>query len=440
MAAIPSQLVSIPEKTIVKPSSPSPNSLKYHKLSFIDQSLSHLYIPLVFFYNKHEQHVHELDQITNTLQTSLATTLASYYPYAGTMKDSSATVECNDKGVDFYNVHIPRPMSEILNHPYDHHNTESCNVFPKGLPWKNSFDGSLLVAQLSHFDCGGIAVSACLSHKIGDGSSVASFLHDWARVTRDPNIIPRPKFIGDSIFPSRNIPMFDPVFQSNTEKCAHRKFLFSGSKLRALRAIVAVESGIKNPTRSEVVSAIMFKFATKAASRINNSVSLRPSMMLNDVDIRPLVVPVLPQNSIGNLLNGFLLIITRTDEMKIPTLAHNLRKGLESVYKKDPVQQNDLVMEIQECIKTGRPLFDFEEFDMYFCSNMCKFSGYSIDFGWGKPERVSSPFGPWKNSFFLSADKSLHGVEALVTLDEQHMLTLESDEEFLEFATPITSY
>ncbi|XP_059294620.1 acyltransferase Pun1-like [Lycium ferocissimum] len=438
MAAIPSQLVSIHEKTIVKPSSPSPSPLKYHKLSFVDQSLSHLYIPLVFFYTKQPQQVLELAQITNTLQSSLARTLASYYPYAGSMKDS-ATIECNDKGVDFYNVYISRPMSEILNRPYDHH-TETCNVFPKNLPWKNSFDGSLLVAQLSHFGCGGIAVSTCLSHKIGDGSSAASFLRDWARATRDPNIIPRPEFVGDSIFPSRNSPLSDPVFLSNTKNCTHRKFLFSGSKLRALRTIVAAESGVKNPTRAEVVSAILFKFATKAASRIKNSVSFRPSMMLNDVDIRPLIVPPLPQNSIGNLLSGCLLIVTEEDEMKIPTLVHNLRKELESFYKKDPVRQNDLVMEIEGCTKNGRPLFDTEDFDMYLCSNMCKFSGYSIDFGWGKPERVSSPFGPWKNSFFLSADKSLNGVEAMVTLEEEHMLALEGNEEFIEFATPITSY
>lgn len=88
------------------------------------------------------------------------------------MKDN-ATIECNDKDdkeVDFYNIYISRPMSEILNHPYDYYSGDNCSVFLKDLPWKNSFEGSLLVAQLSHFDCGGIAVSACLSHKIGDGS------------------------------------------------------------------------------------------------------------------------------------------------------------------------------------------------------------------------------------------------------------------------------
>lgn len=85
MAAVPSQRISIPEKTIVKPSSPSPSSLKYHGLSFIDQSLSHLYIPLVFFYNNNQ--LVQLAHITNRLQSSLATTLASYYPAASFFHD-----------------------------------------------------------------------------------------------------------------------------------------------------------------------------------------------------------------------------------------------------------------------------------------------------------------------------------------------------------------
>nr|XP_016432602.1 PREDICTED: acylsugar acyltransferase 3-like [Nicotiana tabacum] len=164
---------------------------------------------------------------------------------------------------------------------------------------------------------------------------------------------------------------------------AHRKFLFSGSKLGALRAIVAVESGVKNPSRSEVVSAIMFKFVTKAASRINNnSGTFRPSMMLNDVDIRPLVVPPLPQNSIGNLLSVFLLVVTKEDEMKIATLVCNLRKELEAVYKKDPVKQNALILDGE----------NQEEYHHHLVRG-----------------RIAC----------------LRGVEALVTLEEKQMLALE---------------
>ncbi|KAH0663163.1 hypothetical protein KY284_028094 [Solanum tuberosum] len=56
-------------------------------------------------------------------------------------------------------------------------------TFPQGVPWANGVDRALIVAQLSHFDCGGIALSVCLSHKIGDGSSVYCFLRDWAALT-----------------------------------------------------------------------------------------------------------------------------------------------------------------------------------------------------------------------------------------------------------------
>ncbi|WMV56109.1 hypothetical protein MTR67_049494 [Solanum verrucosum] len=42
-------------------------------------------------------------------------------------------------------------------------------TFPPGLSWKNvphaNDGGRLSVAQLSHFDCGGMAISVCMSHK-----------------------------------------------------------------------------------------------------------------------------------------------------------------------------------------------------------------------------------------------------------------------------------
>ncbi|KAM3303102.1 hypothetical protein P3S67_014132 [Capsicum chacoense] len=49
-------------------------------------------------------------------------------------------------------------MSEILNNPY---NDAIDIVFPQDLPWNNSISSgrSLLVVQLSHFDCGGLAVT-----------------------------------------------------------------------------------------------------------------------------------------------------------------------------------------------------------------------------------------------------------------------------------------
>uniref|UniRef100_A0A1S4ASY0 Acylsugar acyltransferase 3-like n=1 Tax=Nicotiana tabacum TaxID=4097 RepID=A0A1S4ASY0_TOBAC len=200
-------LVSICDKSFIKPSTLTPSTLRLHKLSFVDQSVSNMYIPVALFYPKpqrEESNNSNLSHIADLLQTSLSQTLVSYYPYAGILRDN-ATAECNDMGAEFLSVKINCPMSEILNHP--HATDAESIVFPKDLPWKNNYEGgNLLVVQLSKFDCGGIAISACLSHKIGDGCSVINFLNHWANVTRDRRfVVPSPRFVGDSILSSTSL-------------------------------------------------------------------------------------------------------------------------------------------------------------------------------------------------------------------------------------------
>uniref|UniRef100_A0A0V0HNJ4 Putative ovule protein n=1 Tax=Solanum chacoense TaxID=4108 RepID=A0A0V0HNJ4_SOLCH len=70
--------------------------------------------------------------------------------------------------------------------------------------------------------------------------------------------------------------------------------------------------------------------------------------------------------------------------------------------------------------------------NVYSCSNLCRFPFYNVDFGWGKPERVGLPNGPFKNLFFLKDYKIGGGVDARVMLQKQHMSEFERDEELLE--------
>ncbi|KAM3398916.1 hypothetical protein P3S68_002432 [Capsicum galapagoense] len=89
-------------------------------------------------------------------------------------------------------------MSKILNYPY---NDVVDVVFPQDFPWGSTLNRSPLLVQLSHFDCGGIAVNACLSHKIADGYSFSRFLNDWAATARKVDFEPSPQFNASSIFP-----------------------------------------------------------------------------------------------------------------------------------------------------------------------------------------------------------------------------------------------
>ncbi|XP_004232633.1 acyltransferase Pun1-like [Solanum lycopersicum] len=425
-------LVSVCDKTFIKPSSLTPPTLRYHKLSYIDQFHSNMYIPLAFFYPKVQQREestdNELSHIVHLLQTSLSKTLVSYYPYAGKLRDN-AIVDCNDMGAEFLSVRINCTMSEILDHP-DASQAESI-VFPKDLPWANNYEGgNLLVAQVSKFDCGGIAISVCLSHKIGDGTSVLNFVNDWSRMTYSPMTTTlAPKFVGDSVFSANNYsPIIAPQMLSNVSECVQKRIIFHKIKLDALRAKVAAESGVENPTRAEVVSAILFRCAIKAASSTTSS--MVPSKFVHFLNVRSMMK--CRPSAIGNILSIFSTTATKEEDIELPTLVHNLRKGVEKSYKKDQVEQNELILEVVESMRKGKKPFDEEYENVYSCSNVCRFPFYNVDFGWGKPERVGLPNGPFKNLFFLKDLKIGQGVDARVMLQKQHMSEFERDEELLE--------
>ncbi|KAF3623435.1 putative 3beta-hydroxysteroid-dehydrogenase/decarboxylase isoform 2-like [Capsicum annuum] len=286
-------------------------------------------------------------------------------------------------------------MSEILDHPHAAH-AESI-VFPKDLPWANNYEGvNLLVGQVSKFDCGGIAVSVCLSHKIGDGSSVLNFLNDWSSIARDHHmmttLVPSPRFVGDSIFSTQKCcPLITPQTVSDLSDCVKKRLIFPIDKLNALRAKVSADSGVENPTRSEIVSALLFKCATKAASSTSTSLRMRPSNLIHFLNIRTMIKPRLPRSAIGNILSTFSIKSTNEQDIEMPMLIRNLRKEVEVAYKKDQVEQNELILQVVESMSKGKiPFEDDENCTIYFCSNLCKYPFYNVDFGWGKPVRVRS--------------------------------------------------
>jgi len=190
---------------------------------------------------------------------------------------------------------------------------------------------------------------------------------------------------------------------------------------------VAVESGVENPTRAEVISALFFKCATKAASSTTTT-----SKLVHYLDVRTMMKPRLPRSAIGNVLSVFSTTATKEQDIELPTLVRNLRKGVEVAYKKDQVEQNELILEVVESMRKGKKPFDDEYENVYSCSNVCRYPFYNVDFGWGKPERVGLPNGPFKNLFFLKDYKIDGGVDARVMLQKQHMSEFERDEELLE--------
>ncbi|KAG5589701.1 hypothetical protein H5410_040215 [Solanum commersonii] len=435
MASAALKVLSRASKKLIKPLSPTPLTKKRHKFSLIEQAQTHTYVPFGFFYSNNQLGAlcNQPAQLSKLLENSLSKNLVSYYPYAGHMKDN-AEIDCNDKGVEFLNVHIDAPMSQVLN-------DQDCNVkdliFPHGVAWENYSDYGLVVIQLTHFDCGGIAVSTCLSHKIGDACNGLQFSIDWATLTRNPNakIIP-PYYISDTIFPSPpNGPLDSPVVPSILDGCTQKRYVFSSSKVSELRSSVASESQVKNPTPTEVLSALLFKCVAKAVTA--NSGSFVPSKLIQYADLRGMISPKLPPNSIGNVLSHFSTHISNEADMNLPQIVSLMREEKQLFRTRDNIKENAWALEILELAKGLPP--KKKEFDEYTCSSVCKFPFYDVDFGWGKPMAATIATGPYNKLFNLMNYKD-DGIEAFVMLDEQDMSVFERDEEFLEFASPYANY
>lgn len=444
MAGYPILLSTISKK-IVKPLPPTPSTQRIHKLSLLDQSIGNFYMPIVLFYPKHQLEQGP-KQLSKLLENSLSKAITYHHPWVGSLIDNG-TIHCDDTGAEFFEVEVNCPMDQVVHRPD--------LAFPPGLPWRNVASGCLTVAQLSHFECGGIAISVCLSHKVGDGSGVFFFMKDWAALTRQyPNgeLACPPYYVQDSLMPSRPDgpldfpPVVEPNTQENTE--VEKRFFFSESKIRELKALVTANqsSTEQNPTRTEVVSALVYKCAAIAGASLS-SANDSSSLLVLVSDLRKTIPPPIPSAStIGNIITSFSTPMYSLGDLRLPKLVADIRKSRHELSNKDNFKENTLVSEVLEYInRISTGTGDDQSYrqksschDVYRCTSVCNIPYQDLDFGWGRPSRASSASLISSNMLFLmnTHDQS-RGIEAFVNLNEQQMSIFEQDKDLLQFATPV---
>lgn len=424
-------------KKIIKPSSPTPLSHRIKNLSIFDQLNPCSYMAFAMFYPKQYNPTLPVEptQISTILESSLSRALTSYYPLAGTIRDDDLHVECNDVGAKFLEAKIDCSMSEIFNH----NSTEAEDlVFPKDIPWTPSKE-NLVVSQLNHFNCGGIAISACVSHKVVDGSSMINFINHWSAMARNACArVSSFQFIGGSIFPPVSIPIAEAILKSKTRgnhRCISNKYLFSRSKINSLKAMIAAESRTESsstidPSSVEAASAFVYKCMA--------SISTRPSVFTQSVNLRSIMKKVLPEEFQGNA--SFLFMapeIADPTEIKLHKLISEVRKEKETYFSRDWETKN-LVTTLFEKVKSLQNQLekDDDDVDVYKCTSLSKFPFCDMDFGWGSPRRMCLGSVPINKKIFLMDSQNGDGIEVLVSLKEEDMSSLETNSNLLEFASP----
>ncbi|KAI3957762.1 hypothetical protein MKX01_007593 [Papaver californicum] len=428
--------VQVISKEMIKPSKPTPPHLRNFKLSLLDQFLPPFYFPIVLFYPANDGHEsNNNDQIrkANILKKSLSETLTRYYPIAGRIRDN-ILVECNDKGVDYIEAKVNAVMSDFMNVDVVH------QLQPSYIILDDVAKEAQLAVQVNLFDCGGIAISVCLSHKIVDGCASITFVNSWAATAR---VAPDNEISDDSV---------------QGENVVTKRFLFNASKISALRARIATESRSSNilskyPTRTEAVSALIWK-SFMETSRVKearefalSTAGTKPIIRSKAnfaVNLRTRLNPPLPQASFGNVIMDATAESTIIDHGFVETLAgliSQLRLGLSKMNGEyiRKLQEGDIEF-LKSLDEASHPSNGdenaAEKVHICWISSICGLPAYEIDFGWGKPSWVALiTNAEYKNSVFLVDTKCGTGIETWVSLEEEDMAIFEEDQDLLQYAT-----
>lgn len=467
----------------IKPSSPIPNNPKTINLSFWDQLASPSYIPMVLFYPKNN--IKNGDQISKQLKKSLSEALTHhFYPFTGRIKANNF-IECDDddgdddNGAKYMEVRIHSPLSSFLEEP-------NFQVLKKFLPIEPQSSKeaimSLLQVQLSFFECGGIAIGLCMSHKVADASTMSTFIRVWAAINASfgdqaqaheitQQQLPIVNFNASSYFPPRDhlssLQLPAMMFKGTTKPCVTKRYVFYGPKIEALRA-KAMSPLVERPSRVEAVTSLIWRCFMNAWRSLNTKIiyeihmavsekfniseiskislldteksNIKYSIMIQLANVRTKVQEPFLGNTMGNLVQHFATVVEES-KMELQDLVGQLRKGnVELGEKIGKMLGGDELLEMVDGYRKGRESKNGggvdDEMKLYFCSSWCKFQLYGVaDFGWGKPIWVNNS-GTIKNNFFLLTDtRGGDGIEAWVTLNEEEMTFFEKDTELLAFAS-----
>ncbi|XP_022135273.1 vinorine synthase-like [Momordica charantia] len=427
--------IQVTSDEIILPSSPTPPPLRNLKLSLLDQISPSNYTPIIFFYAAVEDLGADRFSGSRQLKKSLSEILTLFYPFAGTLSTEGYSVDCNDKGVEYSEARVDCKLLEVVESP-------DFKVLHRLLPFEPYANLAepeigrdvILAVRLNLFDCGGVAIALCVTHKLVDGLSATVFVREWAAINRgDSDQVSEPLFDGAKYFPPKEIPGLKRSKVILNDKIVTKRFVFDKANIAALRREAAAGSLEKPPTRVEAVSAFLWKRFMEI-NRNSEQENEKIYAAIHAVNLRGKMDPPLPPNSSGNLWWFAIAVAEVEMKKRHQYLVKQIRNAIEEI-------DSDLVRNLQQAgvpphmwSKTGKhghPAAGEVEFCNF--TSWCRFPVYEADFGWGKPTWVCSPSRPFKNVVVLMTTRDGDGIEAWVTLNEQDMASFQQDSELVTY-------
>lgn len=213
--------------------------------------------------------------------------------------------------------------------------------------------------------------------------------------------------------------------------------MLEGSKIESLKNRISEK--VQNPSRVEVVSALIYK-AIISASRNNNNSQNQSTLLLQTLNLRKRVVPPLPETLVGSLVSFFPVGVDGEREVvELHELVGTMRKEMGEFcdrYAKKYRTKEWLEL-IKKRLNESREILSKNGNNqlVYRCSSGCNFPIYEVDFGWGVADWITMPAFKMKNTVMMLDAKNGGGIEALISLQDGEMAAFQDNEELLAFAS-----
>ncbi|KAK6146331.1 hypothetical protein DH2020_020200 [Rehmannia glutinosa] len=431
--------VNVISRKLIKPCKPTPSHLSIYNISLLEELNSPINVFRILYYPSHV-----VAGKIISLEEPLAQVLSLFYPIAGRYNKEKHQIDCNDDGAEYAVAEVDCRLDQVIG--VGTKSKQLNHLLPVDICAADEPTDAMLAVQINRFQCGGLTIAICASHRFFDSASLGMFLKVWANAANDGELVIRPNFDSSSYFPSEKLPQLrSRVSRTGDKSIVAKKFVFDKNIISILRESLSTKWRSKAnterpPSRVVVVSALLTQ-ALLRADRAKHGKS-RASLIVQAIDLRERTVPPVPKHCCGSLFLYNHLKLT-ADE------SHNIMKNFVRMSLK---LRQAIIQGMKDCTRIlsdkmfGRWVLVDSHIDATQKSNnpdykviritdWSKFGEYELDFGFGKPIWVSLADVPLKDLFILMNTKDNDGIEAWVYLDESDMVFFEQDEDLRIFTS-----
>ncbi|KAI3709039.1 hypothetical protein L2E82_38750 [Cichorium intybus] len=374
-------------------------------LSNLDLLLPPVAAGAFFCYKKKDGIAMSPETVVNTIRTSLARVLATFYPLAGEIVQNTQgepELLCNNSGVEFVHAQADIELKDL-----DFHRPDD-SVKGKLVPM---ISRGVFSVQVTELRCGSMIMACSIDHRVGDGQSMNMFLVSLAEIAQMKPITNIPCF-RTSILNPRKPPRYDttvdslympisflPPPASFQDKLYSRIYYMTAESINQIQC----EASSKERRRSKLQSFTAFLWKLLAhGDDCNVSTTSRMGIVVNGrkfLDENSEKVPSLMENHFGNVLsipygtaNNNVL-----KTMPLNKVADEVHKFLVEATKEEHFRG------LIDWVELHRPepavakiYFGLKEIEgeATVVSSGQGLPITDLDFGWGKPDFGSYHF-PW---------------------------------------------